>query len=560
MRIFTIVLSVVLTWVFAGAVASAAPLSAGPVVEGSTDNPVTAAPPVTRPDTPHCTVTLADAFRSNAADGTPRFYEGTLAPPKACAGPWAKVVLDQTVTVSGRQYDRIGDLRIGQTEVWWGTTEEPSGEGTRPITYHFDKDLTPYAVLLRTPQPFHGGIENYNSPIYTGVYAQTVTLTYYQADRKHPAPETADHVAGFGHVDATPAAPTVHFTAKDLPRNITRAYLEVTLEGHACDEQWFDDVPDAVSAKYPAAGLCGKGPYREANFAIDGTGAGSAFTFPHIYSGGIVPQLWRPIVAIDTFSLHAETYDITPFAGRLVDGGTHDLSFSFPDIGGEFTVVPTLLLYTDKNAATTSGALTQHDVAAAPARQETVRDIKDGVNVTVTAKRHDVTAGYVDTSAGRVYTRVERTRDYRNSDDVTGGGFTQHVVQGDAGQQTSTSTVDGRVRAAARHTWSYPLTTDATANITDDQNLRISGAAEMTKILGDLTGDGRNWRPVGASREWLSASGVLARTNGVNTEADGRSKTLFTGTDDRGRPYFHYAASEHGLITENRELPPGGHR
>ncbi|MEV6832729.1 peptide-N4-asparagine amidase [Amycolatopsis sp. NPDC051102] len=532
--------------------------SASPVVEGDTDDPVTAAPAVSRPDTPHCTVTLADAFRSNAADGSPRFYEGTLTPPKDCPGPWAKVVMDQTVTVSGRQYDRIGDLRIGGTEVWWGTTEEPSGEGHRAITYRFAKDLTPYSALLRTPQPFHGGIENYNSAVYTGVYAQTVTLTYYQADRKHPAAAAPDHVAGFGHADATPAAPAVHFTAQGLPRNITRAYLEVTLEGHACDEQWFDDVPDAVAAKYPAAGLCGKGPYREANFAIDGTAAGSAFTFPHIYSGGIVPQLWRPVVAIDTFSLHAETYDVTPFAGRLVDGGTHDLSFSFPDIGGEFTVVPTLLLYTDKNAAQTSGALIQDDVAAAPEQRTAVKDIPDGVNVTVTAKRHDVTAGYVDTSGGRVYTRVERTRDYRNSDDVTSGGFTQHVVQGDSGRQTSVSTVDGRVRSAARHTWSYPLTTDATANITDDQNLRISGSADMTKTLADFTGDGRNWRPVSASREWLASSGVLARTNGVNTEADGRSKTLFTGTDDLGRPYFHYIASEHGLITENRELPRRG--
>ncbi|WP_410573668.1 peptide-N4-asparagine amidase [Amycolatopsis sp. cmx-4-61] len=550
MRIFTIVLSLVLAWVLSGAVASAAP-----VLEGDTDNPVTAAPGVGRPDTPHCSVTLADGFRSNAADGSPQYYEGTLTPPKACPGPWAKVVMDQTVTVSGRQYDRIGDLRIGGTEVWWGTTEEPSGEGRRAITYHFDKDLTPYAALLRTPQPFHGGVENYTSAVYTGVYAQTVTLTYYQADHRHPAPETPDHVAGLGHADATPAAPTVHFTAQDLPRNITRAVLEVTLEGHACDEQWFDDVPDAVAAKYPAAGLCGKGPYREANFAIDGTAAGSAFTFPHIYSGGIVPQLWRPVVAIDTFSLHSESYDVTPFAGRLVDGGRHDLSFSFPDIGGEFTVVPTLLLYTDHHAARTSGALTQAGVAAAPARQTTVGDIPGGVRVTVTAKRDDVTAGYVDTSAGRVHTRVERTRDYRNTDDVTGGGFTQHVVQADSGQQTSVSTLDGRVRSAARHTWSYPLTTDATANITDDQNLRISGAVDMTKTLADLTADGPGWRPVRGSREWLASSGVLARTNGVNTEADGRSKTLFTGTDDLGRPYFHYVASEHGLITENRELP-----
>ncbi|MFF1613186.1 hypothetical protein ACFVYA_35915 [Amycolatopsis sp. NPDC058278] len=52
--------------------------------------------------------------------------------------------------------------------------------------------------------------------------------------------------------------------------------------------------------------------------------------------------------------------------------------------------------------------------------------------------------------------------------------------------------------------------------------------------------------------EWLSSSGVPARTNGVNTEADRRSRTSYAGSDDLGRPYFHSVASEDGLITENR--------
>ena len=84
---------------------------------------------------------------------------------------------------------------------------------------------------------------------------------------------------------------------------------------------------------------------------------------------------------------------------------THDISFSFPDIGGEFTVVPTLLLYTDKKAAQTSGALTKDDVTPVAAKQTKVTDIQGGVNATVTVHRNDVTAGYVDTSAGRIFTR-----------------------------------------------------------------------------------------------------------------------------------------------------------
>jgi hypothetical protein len=527
--------------------------SAASYLEGDTDNPVTPAPPVSRPATAACTVTLADKFLSNAPDGSQRFFSGTLAPPVACGGPWAKVVLDETITVSGRQYDRIGDLTIGGAEVYWGTTEEPSGQGTKAITYHFDKDLTRYSALLRTPQPFRGGIGNYLSAIYTGNYEQTVTLTYYQADRRNPAPEVADRVVGFPHQDANPGQDTVHFKLEDLPRNITRAYLEVTLEGGACDEQWFDDVPDDVAAKYPGAGLCGHGPFREANAALDGTPVAGVHTFPHIYSGGIVPTLWRPLVAIDTFSLLAETVDVTPFAGRLVDGQSHDLTFTIANIGGSWSVSPTLLVYTDHGAVRTSGELVRDDVVPVVGQRTEERPIDGGINATVTANRKDVTAGYLDTSAGRVYTTVERTRNYRNSDDVTGNGLVQHVVQTDEGLQTSVSSVDGRVRSANRHSYSYPISIDSSAaNFVDDQNFQLTGGVDMTQALRDETGDGRLWHTTAASAEWLNSWGVLGRTNGTNTESDGHSRTRFTGTTDTGRPYFHYVASDHGLITENR--------
>jgi hypothetical protein len=531
-------------------VATTASASPAPgYIEASTSDPVTAAPPVSRPDTPHCTVTLADAFASNAPDGTPQDFSGTLTPPSACAGPWAKVVLSETISVSGRQYDRVGTLSIGAAEVYHGTTEEPGG--ATPTTYTFAKDLTEYGALLRTPQPFSGGIGNYVTDVYTGNYLQTVTITYYRADRAHPAPATPDDVVGLGDNGLSPSTPSVDKTLSGLPRNITRAELEVTLEGSGCDEQWFSDVPDDVAAKYPSAGMCAHGPYREVDVSLDGRPVAAAHTFPHIYSGGIVPTLWRPIPAIDTFDLHSESIDVTPFVGSLVDGATHHLDFGIEDIGDGWTVTATLFLYVDHHATQTIGALTSDQVAPAATTHTTESAADGGTRAVVTADRSDVTAGYVDTSAGRVYTTVARTLDYRNDDTVTDAGLTQSIRQSERGAQTVTTTT-GAGRSAVRHTYDYPLRIDySAAQYVDDQNFSLTGTVDMTQTLADETSDGRHWRPVRASTENVDSSGVLARTAGVTSESDGHSTSYFAGTDDRGRPYLHYLASNHGIVTRN---------
>ncbi|MEV4435729.1 peptide-N4-asparagine amidase, partial [Streptomyces sp. NPDC049585] len=71
-------------------------------------DPVTAGPPVATPGTTSCTVTVAEtAFR----DYTP--YKSTYAPPERCGDRWNKVVLRLQGSVAGRQYDRLGYLRIG---------------------------------------------------------------------------------------------------------------------------------------------------------------------------------------------------------------------------------------------------------------------------------------------------------------------------------------------------------------------------------------------------------------------------------------------------------------
>ena len=114
---------------------------AQPVVGSS--NSATADPPVARPATTPCTVTL---FSNVAfADYSPKSFSYT--PPAACQGPWAKVVLSADFAVTaGRQFDRTAKIWIGGANVYFGTTAEPSGSVAR--SWHVERDLTDYSALF----------------------------------------------------------------------------------------------------------------------------------------------------------------------------------------------------------------------------------------------------------------------------------------------------------------------------------------------------------------------------------------------------------------------------
>lgn len=530
-----------------GLCAGTAP-AATPAIEINSQNPVTAQPPVSRPPTPACTVTLADAFPSNTASGAPQNFAGTLTPPAGCRGPWAKVVLDWTTSVRGRQYDRSGSLNVGSTQIWFGTTYEPDPAG---ITYHFAKDVTGYSALFTRPQPFSGGIGNYTSSVYTGVYLQTVTLTFYTSDHAHPAPAEPDAVVGLGGQDANATTPTVHLAAAGLPRNIVRAELEISIKGNGCDEQWFTAVPDDVAAKYPPAGLCGHGPYREVGAAIDGTAAGVVQYFPFIYTGGIVPTLWRPIPAIGTFDMAPEVLDVTPFVGRLVDGGSHDIALTVANAGDTWNLAANLLLYTDRGAATTSGALTVDTVAPATTHTTESTGTDGSTTAAVTAVRDWTTGGYVDTSAGRVRTTVTQQVAYANTDTVSGGGFVQHVRQTDTGSTTSASTGGHDGPTARTHSWSWPITITEDAHVVDDNDFTLSGSVDMTRQVADTElGAGRH--VVTAFTDRLSSTASYQRTAGVVTAADGSEWENYAGSGGTGGPggwYEHYLAAAHGYVT-----------
>ncbi|HXB22612.1 MAG TPA: peptide-N4-asparagine amidase, partial [Candidatus Solibacter sp.] len=100
-------------------------------------NTAIADPPVPRPETTPCVVNLITGIAF--ANFSPKAFSFT--PPADCPGPWAKVVLEADFSIqAGRQFDRTANIWIGGTNVYFGTTSEPSRLVAR--SWHIERDLT----------------------------------------------------------------------------------------------------------------------------------------------------------------------------------------------------------------------------------------------------------------------------------------------------------------------------------------------------------------------------------------------------------------------------------
>ncbi|RRR86524.1 peptide-N4-asparagine amidase [Streptomyces sp. RP5T] len=348
-------------------------------------DPMTAAPPVSRPPGRSCQVTVAEArFR----DFTP--YTGTYAPPKGCGDRWSKVVLRMDGKVKGRQFDRLGYLHVGGVEIFRTSTPQPSPDG---IEWSVEKDVTRYGDTLRGRHDVEMLIGNVVDDTYTGIIDVKVTLTFYPG-REAPAP---DRVL------------TLDQGTLATPRNSERIVAEVyaTGSGGGCEEYWYLAVPSEAPYSCRADG----GPYREVQIEVDGRLAGIAAPFPTVWTGGWSnPFLWYVVPGPRAFDVKPIEYDLTPFAGILNDGRPHRVEVrvvGVPDGQPGWSTHVNVLVWQDAGRAHVTGKLTTHangDLANSstytPGSEHRV-DTEGAHRLTV--------AGYVDTSHGRVTTTVRRS-------------------------------------------------------------------------------------------------------------------------------------------------------
>lgn len=378
-------------------------------------NTATANPPVPRPDTTPCKVTLYQGFIFN--DFNPRSFTYT---PPACPAPWAKVILQANFSISaGVQYDRTANIWIGDTNIYFGTTaEDQPGEGRN---WHVERDLTDYSSIFTVAQQGTVDLGNLVNSTYTGVIHGSADILFFPLAPKQAPPRVADQVIGFS---AGPTGGTVGLSSPTnlleqtltLPTNITNAYFDVFAQGQSSnDEFWYTCVPNDVASELES---CSNTAFREGEVTIDGTPAGVAPIYPWIFTGGIDPLLWIPIPGVQTLNFQPYRVNLTPFASLLDDGAPHTIALSVFDTTSYFSSTASLLLYLDSRATALTGAVTANTLTLpAPVIKENITTAKNGnIRGTVSTRAaHDFEiSGYINTAEGPVTTTVAQDINFSN--------------------------------------------------------------------------------------------------------------------------------------------------
>ena len=424
-------------------------------------NTVTANAPVPRPTTNPCTVTLFQNFDFD--DFNPRPFSYT--PPANCPGPWAAVVFEADWSVdAGRQFDRTGNIWLGPSVIFFGTTPEPSGNVER--TWHTESNLTELSPLFAVAQQGTAILGNLVNDEYTSHIHGSAYLQFYPLSQGQTPPPAASMVLALS-ASSTGGTVTLNTPSDQaslmttLPTNVERAYLDVFAQGQQTDEFWYSCAPNDVAGELEN---CGNSSFREAEVTIDGTPAGVAPIYPWIFTGGIDPFLWRPVPGVHTLNFEPYRVDLTPFAGTLSNGQPHTVAFSVYNADMYFSATANLLLYQDTGSQQVTGSITTNTIGQPdPVITENISTFPNVVQGTLSlsSDRGFTVEGFVNTSHGLVDTKVVQSIDFSNAQKyfllTDGSVYDQYVGQTTTISSATTTTAGSNITTDMQQ-YSWPLT------------------------------------------------------------------------------------------------------
>ncbi|RDX87706.1 hypothetical protein CR513_30779, partial [Mucuna pruriens] len=391
---------------------------------------------------PSCTHRILHHSFAHTIDSPP--YTTPYTSPTRCPAPWSRVVLHFHARCKGEQYDRIAAIWLAGVELFRTSTAEPTPSG---IFWNVRKDVTRYSSLLaKSDLDLTMMLENIVNRDFTGIYHVTVTLLFYNQYAVGvpfvPCPETLNSRSRARSLVQEPGSRGVNESPADLiipisndgrrgywfkveeekrscsrririPRNTYRAVLELYVSFHGNDEFWYSNPPNSYITANGLATERGNGAYREVYVTIDGQVVGWEVPFPVIFTGGINPLSWEPMVAIGAFDLPSYDIDLTPFLGKILDGREHVFGIGVIKGISYWLVNANLHLWLDHESSVVHASPVAHySPETSIERQEGFRGLDGAFDVD--AEKETQITGWVITSAGNITTIVSQGFSFKN--------------------------------------------------------------------------------------------------------------------------------------------------
>lgn len=183
-----------------------------------------------------------------------------------------------------------------------------------------------------------------------------------------------------------------------------------------------------------------------------------AWPFPIIFTGGVVPGLWRPIVGIDALDLKEDEIDITPWLPLLCDGNAHTFEIRVSGLNDTgigtallsettdsyWLVTGKLFIWLDVEGHITTGQ-GPDEIDPAPMFQvsSSISKSNNGTNETLSyeaaAERSLSFHSTINLSHGKQKVFWTQQRSFSNTGDLSDSGNTATNVQRTTGQDVSSS-------------------------------------------------------------------------------------------------------------------------
>ena len=382
---------------------------------------------------------------------------------------------------------------MNDTEIWRTSTAEPTTNG---IIWTYVKDTSNFISLWKKPQKIIFDLGNLINSKYTGSYNTTLTATFFTepdalraADVILPISSEQSSV-GLGSAWQVPQQNAT--STLSIPRNVKRAVFTVSACGQIDEEFWWSNVLSSDTQTFPDNTLLGYSPFREIQVLIDGELAGVVWPFPVIFTGGVVPGFWRPIVGIDAFDLQENEIDITPWLPALSDGQDHTYEIrvmgitddgrghgTLTIVGSYWVVSGKLFLWLDENGTVTTGsALSKNLSDPTFFLTSSVDTVNNGKTLTldyqVLVKRQLSFTSIITTSNGSQHATWTQTLNFSNTGNLGNDGNMGANNQMITGMDVSSSGYSKE--------FAYPLSIRSTYSVSGN-NITINASMDYGKSV-----------------------------------------------------------------------------